>query len=284
MKRNTLARLAILAVLASGAGWVPAAQAKPKAEKVKPGTALDAAALRAELESGDEARMLAALERVAEAREAAKALTPDVEALLRRGASAKVVGAALTAAGALRQESSSAAVAPYLRHRDEGLRRGAARALVKTGGAAAVKALRAALRSPDAGVRGVAASGLGALGAREALPDLFTALDRRVDEAATSVGQLCEPEECEKFAARLGKLPFDVMTSGFDQILFRAPDKMSDDAKLRIVGRLRELGTAEAGKFLADVAGRWPAGWSKHVKQAIDAAVKATGGGAEADD
>ncbi len=277
MNRKKLARIALLSGMALGTLWASTAPAKGK-KADQSASAVDAEHIKAELESGDEARMIAALTSVAKARESAKAAAPYVEALLRRGASSKVLVEALKAAGEMKQPSSSAAVAPYVRHRDKTLCRGAARALVKTGGPDAIAALRHALHSPDAAVRGIAASGLGTLGARDALPDLFIALDHRVGEAAASVGLLCEPEECEKFATRLGKQPFDVMTSGFDQILFRPPDKMSDDEKIRIVGRLRELGTAESGKYLADVASRWPKGWSKRVKQAIDSAVKATGG------
>jgi hypothetical protein len=99
-----------------------------------------------------------------------------------------------------------------------------------------------------------------------------------VGEAAAAIGQICEPTDCENFASRLEKQPFDIMVSGFDQILFRPAKQIPDDEKIRIVGRLRELGTREAGKYLADVAGRWPKGWSKRVKQALDSAVKATGG------
>ncbi len=59
---------------------------------------------------------------------------------------------------------------------------------------------------------------------------------------------------------------------------------MTDDEKIRIVGRLRELGTKDAGNYLADVAERWPKDWSKRVKQAIDGAVKALGGSAGGDE
>jgi hypothetical protein len=69
------------------------------------------------------------------------------------------------------------------------------------------------------------------------------------------------------------------MTSGFDQILFRPTTEIPDDEKIRIVGRVRELGTQESNKYLRDVAARWPKGTSPRVKQAIDQAVLATGGG-----
>lgn len=249
------------------------AQARPaQSKKAK----LDLARVKADLESGDESRIRAALDRVEKSGDAKAA--PLVEALLARGVRRGTCVRALEVAGGLKQESSSAAIAPYVRHRRSKIRHAAVRALIKTKGAVAVKALRHALHSRDPMVRGVAASGLGTLGAKDALPDLFTALDHHVGEAAAAIGQLCTPQDCEKFASRLGKQPFDIMVSGFDQILFRPAKQIPDDEKIRIVGRLRELGTREAGKYLADVAGRWPKGWSKKVKQALDSAVKATGG------
>jgi HEAT repeat protein len=254
---------------------------QPKGEKQKKGGKVDLAKLQADLESGDGARVAAALETIAKAGDNAAA--PLVEALLKKGVSAELTVAALDTAGALKQSSSSAAIAPYVKHRTGAVRHAAAKALVKTKGPNAVKALKEALRSSDAQVRGIAASGLGALNAKDSLPDLFNALAHNVGEAAGAIGQLCEPKDCEKLAELTGKHPFDVMSAGFDQILFRAEKDMPEDQKIKIVGRLRELGTKEASRYLADVKGRWPENWSKRVKQAIDAAVRATGGGGEED-
>jgi hypothetical protein len=278
-------RLKTFLVLAMGAAaGVPAfvvhelpahAQKKEKAKGAE--SDLDLEALKAQMESGDAKAILAALGTIEKSKDSAGA--PLVDALLVRGGPTDVIEEAIKVAGKLKSESSSAALAPYTRHRNEGIRRHAASALIKTGGAAAVKALRQGLRSSDPAVRGVCATGLGTLGAREAMDDLFRAFDAGVGEAAASLGQLCQPEECEKFAERTGVKAFDIMISGFDQILFRPPKDMTDDQKIRIIGRLRELGTAESGKYLADVAGRWPKDWSAKVKQALDAAAKATGGG-----
>lgn len=254
-------------------------EVKPKGDKADKGKPkVDVAKLKTELESGDSARILAALGEIAKAGEGASAVAPSVESLLKKGLSAELTLKALDAAGAMKQSSSSAALAPYVSHRSADVRRAAAKALIKTKGPNAVKALKAALRSSDGQVRGLAATGLGSLGAKETLGDLFNALAHSVPEAAAAIGQLCEPKECDKFAELLGKHQFDIMSSGFDQILFRAEKDMPEDQKIKVVGRLRELGTKEAGKYLADVKGRWPEGWSKRVKQAIDAAVKATGG------
>jgi HEAT repeat protein len=155
------------------------------------------------------------------------------------------------------------------------------KALVRTKGNAAAPALKMALGDQDAQVRGVAASGLGALKAKDAVPDLFIALDHKIAEAAASIGQLCNPEQCEQLAQKIGKLPFDVVTGGLDQVLFRPTTEMPDDAKIKIIGRIREMGTGEANRFLKEVQTRLPKETSARIKQAVDQAVKATSGGSQ---
>jgi HEAT repeat protein len=281
MIRSTrIGALVALAGAVTVLGHSPSVQAKaagaaPKATE----------ASRAELEglkkqlAGSEEQILAGLKAIEDGELVAAA--PVVSDLLARGGNEAVLEAALKTAGKLKAESLSAAVAPYAQHRSEEVRRQAVRALLKTKGPVAVQSLEKALRSPDAVVRGTAATGLGSLGAREALPDLFRALDHGVPEAAAAIGQLCTPEECEKFAEETGRIAFDIMITGFDQVLFRPPQDVPDDAKVKLVGRLRELGTPEAGKYLADVGERWPKDWSKRVKQAIDSAARAVGGGSK---
>jgi hypothetical protein len=229
--------------------------------------------------SGDEDTAVATLQEIAEKGDPETA--PVVGALLERGSTPKVLDAALKTAAKLKVDTLSPAIAPYVQHRSEEIRRGAVKALLKTKGSAAVDALKNALKSSDPVVRGTAATGLGTLGTKEALPDLFKAFDHGVAEAGASIGQLCTPEQCESFAERTGKVAFDVMVTGFDQILFRAPTDIPDEEKIRLIGRMRELGTPEVGKYLADVGDRWPKDWSKKLKQAIDSAARAIGAGAK---
>ena len=254
------------------------AKAKPGKGKAEAGPKLDVVTLKKQL-GGPEAEVVAALRTIAESD------SPDgpplVAEVLARGGTTPILEEALKTAGKLKTPSLSAAVAPYVQHRTEEIRRAAARTLIKTKGSAAIDALSKALRSQDASVRGTAATGLGELGAHEAMKDLFTAFDHGVGEAASSIGQLCTPEECEKFAERTGRVTFDVMQTGFDQILFRPVTEISDEDKIKLVGKLRELGTVEIGKYLADVGERWPKDWSKKVKQAIDSAARAAAGGAK---
>jgi hypothetical protein len=133
------------------------------------------------------------------------------------------------------------------------------------------------LSAQDAMVRGVAANGLGTLKAKAAVNDLFLALDHRVNEAAVSIGMICAAPECEQLSSRIGKIPFDVVSGGIEQSLFR-PD-IADDTKIKLIGRIRELGTQEANRFLKESLKKWPATGSARVKQALDQAVQATGGG-----
>ena len=209
------------------------------------------------------------------------AAAPIVAEILQRGLTLSLSEAALDTLGDVESEAAAPVLAMYAAHRNLTLRRAAVKALIHTRGAAAEKALRRALADADPMVRGVAATGLGTMRAHDAVGDLFSALDHTVVEAAASIGQLCTPEQCDQLAGKLGRLPFDVVTSGLDQILFRPQTEVTDDAKIKLVGRVRELGTNEAHKFLTDVQSRWPKVGSPRVKQSIDQGVLATAGGSQ---
>jgi hypothetical protein len=285
-KGGSSMRRTVLSIVAAGlviAGSSPAsAQGKPKAgaaAAAEPKITLSPTTA-ADLASGDPARIRAGLDDARMAGKAAAPVVPLVTALLDKGTTRELAEAALETLGDAEVETAGPSIAPYTRHRSLKLRQAAVRALLKTKGPVAVKALRAALSDSDPMVRGLAASGLGTLKAKEAVPDLFVALDHRVNEAAASIGILCSvapQDDCDKLAQRLGKLPFEVVTSGLDQVLFRSD--VPEDAKIKVIGRLRELGTQEANKFIRDVQKR-AAGVSPRLKQALDQAVQATGGGA----
>ncbi len=240
--------------------------------KRKAAAKFDAKATAQLLSSADPGRLREGFSAVRAAGKDAAPVLPLLVRLLGRGLSSELAKDALAATSAVGDPSSSADIARYARHRDATIRAAALGALLKTRGPVATSTMRAALSDADGRVRGTAASGLGALGAHEALGELTLALERKVFEAAASIGQLCKGDECEAFAAKTTKLPLDVMTGGFDQILSRSD--VSDEQKLKIVARVRELGTAEAHKFLKDVAGR--VSGSTRVKQALDEAAQAT--------
>jgi HEAT repeat protein len=273
-----LAAALLAASLAHAADPKAAPKKKPAVEAA--GAAPPGALER--LKSGDAGQIKSALDDVRMAGKAAQGAAPAVADLLERGLTPELTTAAIETLGDLEAESASKALTWYAVHRSPAIRQAAVKALIKTKGAAAEAALRHALSDSDAVVRGTAATGLGALKAKGAVRDLFVALDHKVGEAAASIGQLCAPAECDELAGKLGKLPFDVVTGGLDQILFRPPAEIDDDQKVKLVGRVRELGTSEANRFLRDVQGRWPKTWSPRVKTAIDQGVLATGAGAGA--
>jgi hypothetical protein len=255
--------------------------------KARTGGAADAAAPLAiplppdaikRLKSGDLAQIKSALDDVRVSGRAGSAAVPAIVDLLKQGLPLSLSQAAIETLGETSSEAGSEVLAWYAHQRILALRRAAVEALGKTRGAIAVRALRAALSDPDESVRGQSATALGEMKAKESVGDLFVALDHKVEEAAASIGQLCEPSDCERLAGKLGNVPFDVMTGGLDQVLLRGVKDVDDDTKIKIVGRVRELGTSEANQFLKDVQTKWPAKSSPRVKQAIDQAVIATSG------
>ncbi|HEX7601616.1 MAG TPA: HEAT repeat domain-containing protein, partial [Polyangiaceae bacterium] len=237
---------------AQGKGKGPAAPAAPAAT-LSPTAAQD-------LRSGDEAKVRAALDdvRMAGKSKAGSAIAPVVAEVLTKGLSLALTEAALDTLGDLEVEGTSAVIASYLQHRNVKIRQAAVKALLHTKGAVAVRGLRRALGDQDAMVRGVAATGLGSMKAKDAVPDLFLALEHRVNEAAGAIGMLCAAAECDQLSGKLGRLPFDVMSGGIEQILFRPTAEVNDDTKIKMIGKLRELGTPETNKFLRDVAKRFP--------------------------
>lgn len=244
----------------------------PRADKPPAHANLDLEGSKKALESGDEARALGALDEIELSGD--RKAAPLVDALLNRGASTKLLLRALGVAGALGQETSSAAIAPYTKHRSAEVRRAAAQSLARTKGPLAVQALRLALRSSDAALRGAAATGLGALGAKDAVADLFSVLPRETPEAAGAIGMLCNGDDCAKFVALLGKLPFETMQSGFLPILLRSDGEVPDALKLKLIEQLRRLATAKANELLTSARSSFPANGNPKVKAAIDAALR----------
>lgn len=272
-RAGLVAALCAVATLALAAPAM--AQGKPAAAP-----AVDAKAIQQKLKSGDPAKLAEALAEAQVAGAGAASVAPAIEELLRKGTTAVAAKGALEALGAIGAPSSSAVIRPYLGHRVADVRRAAVRALASTKGAEAAAGFKAGLRSGDGMVRGFSATGLGNLGQTDALADLFLALDHGVTEAAAAIGQLCGPDECERYVGKLGRLGFDVMTSGLDPILFRQK-ALPEATLLKVVGAIRELGTPEAGRYLGDVQGRWQASMSAKVKQAIDSAVGSIPGAKE---
>jgi len=261
-----------LAVIGLCAGMLaPTMALAAPGDRPKSRSTVDLESRKKALESGDEARALAALDEIELA--ADQKAAPLVEALLGRGASSKLLLRAIGVLGALGAPSSSTALAPYVKHRAADVRRAAAQSLARTKGSVAISALRDVLRSSDPALRGTAAEGLGALGAKEAVPDLFVVLPKEVPEAAGAIGKLCSAEECKRFVGLLGKLPFDVMESGFLPLLLRTDAAVPDAVKLQLIEQLRRMATQKASALLSTALASFPADGNPKIKAAIDAAL-----------
>ena len=241
------------------------------AEKPKAHSTLNLDSTKKALESGDEARALAALDEIELA--ADRRAAPLVEALLGRGASSKLLLRAIGVAGALGAPSSSSALSPYVKHRAPEVRHAAAQSLARTKGSVAIAALRDALRGSDPALRSTAAEGLGALGAKEAVPDLFVVLPKQVPEAAGAIGTLCSADQCQRFVGLLGKLPFDVLESGFLPLLLRTDAEAPDSAKLQLIEQLRRMATQKSSALLATALASYPTSGNQKIRTAIDAAL-----------
>jgi len=166
-------RILIIGAALLFAGAAPAAPKAGPSKGEKPAPAakskLDLPTLQQALESGDQAKTLAALETIAKSGDPAGPTL--VEALLGRGADVTVLGRAIETLGVLAQPSSGAALAPYVQHRTPELRRAALRALIATKSPLAGDVLRRALHGSDASQRAIAARGLGELNVRAAVPE-----------------------------------------------------------------------------------------------------------------
>jgi HEAT repeat protein len=273
--RNPRTLLIGAALLFAASASAAAKVAPAKGEKPASGapqSKLDLPGLQKSLESGDQAKTLAALETIAKSGDPAGAAL--VEALLGRGADVTVSNRAIETLGILAQPSSGAALAPYAQHRTPELRRAALRALIATKSPLAGDVLRRALHGSDASQRAIAARGLGELNVRAAVPELFSVLPKDVAEAAQSLGQLCVAAECEKFMNLLGRLRFEVMESGIVPLLLRPQSDVPDDLKLKLIERLRRMATRPSNQLIQTALATFPADGSPKVKLGLERALK----------
>lgn len=257
-----------------GTSWAQTSKRKSEQQA----EVLDVTETKKNLHSGQESRVLGALDQLKQAPTLGKPLASDVEELLAKGTTLKITLNSLGVLGALGEAKSSRVIAPYVRHRSGPVRQVAANALLQTKGPDAVEALRGALRSSDPEVRDIAARGLGDLKAKEVLPDLFQSLDQRVFAAAVSIGKLCDPSECMKFMEQLKKLQLEVITSGTDHLLFRPASEVDDKTKLAVIEKIAELRTMPATDYLVSVYKRWPKDGSKSLKKELGEVIEDNGG------
>lgn len=227
------------------------------------------------LETGSETDVQAALNEIVALGPDGADAAPLVDGVLGRGGSSAVMQAAIETAGTLKVPNSSLALAPYIDHRKPELRRAAATALAQTGGPAANTALRRALSGPDDRTRAIAAEGLGALGAKEAVDELFAVLDHGTPEAAVAIARLCSPPQCDRLMGLVGKLKFEVLEASFLPLFFRPDAELPEANKLAYIDKLRRLATKPAAAVLQSALAQLPKDESPKLRAALQAALKA---------
>jgi hypothetical protein len=250
----------------------PNAGAKAAAPKVNPA---DLSRWRRVLESGNEAELVSALNEMGALGKDGAPAAPLVDTLLQRGAGMNLLIVALETEGRLAVAASSPAVAPYVSHRRAEIRRAAAAALALTGGPVATATLRRALAGADPSVRAIAASGLGQLGAKDSVNDLFAVLGHDTPEAAVAIAALCSPEQCDRLMALVGKLKFEVLEASFVPLLFRPDTELPEENKLAYIDKLRRLATKPAASVLETVLAKLPKDENPKLRVALQAALKA---------
>lgn len=203
-----------------------------------------------------------------------KAYVAAIVARLQTGLTKDLTKKALDTLADLEDPAAAPAGEMYLEHRDPEIRVSAVRCLGGSKGPVATKALRAALGDIDPRVHSLAATVLGGTKAQDAVPDLIVALDKGVNEAAVSIGQLCDPKaSCDPLLERLKTKPFDVISSGLGQVLARKD--VPDDYKKKVITQVRELASSKAREFLVEVKNAWPKdGSGKAVLTALEQAIK----------
>jgi HEAT repeat protein len=265
--------LVLCAPLVAAQGAKAPAKDKPAAAPVAKGK-VDVKEAGDALKSNEAARIETALVniRVAGKDGGGKQLTAAIVAKLKEGLPRELLKKALDTLGDLEDPNAAEAGVIYMAHRDPEVRLAAVHCLGGAKGPIATKALRDALGDLDARVHSMAATYLGTTKSADAVPDLVLALDKGVTAAASSIGMLCDDKTCDALLERMKSKPFDVISSGLEQVLARK--EIKDDYKKKVITQVRELASQKAREFLQSVRQAWPPNGSKAIADALDKAIK----------
>ncbi len=179
-----------------------------------------------------------------------RAVAP-LSARIRRGLPAELLDLAIETLGVIAHRDAGPVLFQLVTHRREAVRLSAVNAIVACRPRGADAALTTALSDSDPRVRAAAALGLGQLGARGSIDDLFHAFERGVLESATAIGQLADGAGANRLLDHLGRVPFDGIAPGINELIARRD--VAERVKLEIVGRLAELATPEVRQYLQEL-------------------------------
>jgi HEAT repeat protein len=196
-----------------------------------------------------------------------KEAVEPLAARIRAGLPPELLDAAILTLMALSQPSAGPVLYELCAHRRSQVRLRAVEAIVATRPPGAEHALVTALSDGDPAVRSAAATGLGELGASGALEKLFLALDRGNLEASGAIGKAIAPGDVRRLVNYLGQVPFHHLGPALAQVLERSD--VAESAKLDIITRLEEVGTAEVKGYLGDLVSSAAQSLSPNVSRAL---------------
>jgi len=172
-------------------------------------------------------------------------------ARVRAGLPPALVGTALDALVAMRARRALPVIVELVQHRRPLVRSQALAALAaleQRGARATQTLLLAALEDPSPDVRGAAASALGRVGTKTALPALFAAYDRGVTSALPAIAELAGRESIEPLLARMPQGVVEPVEPALDRLLENG--KLATADQISLAERLTKLGTPSARRYL----------------------------------
>ncbi|MBW2277679.1 MAG: HEAT repeat domain-containing protein [Deltaproteobacteria bacterium] len=178
--------------------------------------------------------------------------------LLRSGPRNDITNAAIQALGSIGHKTSIAILIEYLDHRRPDARTASIYALEQFSDPKVHGALENKLRDSDKQVRNAAALALGKRGNKAAVPILFQAFDRGVNDAAVAIGQIGAPADAQRMTSYLGKADIEILLPGFWEFLTRA--KFPTKAKIEILEQLFELAGPDVRRFAVAYKATFPPG------------------------
>lgn len=201
------------------------------------------------LDSGDRAQIEAGIQ--------ALGLIGDKQALetlsarVRRGLPRDLLLTAVFTIGAMGLPEAGPLLISLTTHRNAEVRARTIEIIAALQPPGSASALMSALSDPDPQVRSVAATGLGDLGASEALDRLFLAQDRGVAEASVAIGKVVKARDVPRLLEYLGRTPLHALAPALKSVLTRTD--VDENTRLQVVARLSELATPEVRTFLREV-------------------------------
>lgn len=190
---------------------------------------------------------------------------------VRRGLDAELLDLALTTLRVQNRPEAGGVLMELAHHRRAEIRARALEAVAACRPSGARDALVRGLSDLDATVRAAAATGLGELEARDAVPELVRALERGLGEAAGPVGKLGTETEVRVLVTMLGRVPFATVAPGIAFLITR--QDLPQRFRLDVVAKLHDLGTGEVRTFLEETLPSVPGAANDPVRRAIDTAI-----------